>query len=173
MKKFTLAGLLCLLLLTARAQYNDTGNAVRNTDTANKRVDSVFVPLKYRDIHKRIPVLACLFSIYIPGLVQVYNKKVLKGSIMFGTFCLSFTAAEIYHANNHSRPHDPVTAAILLPMATAYIYSVIDAPVTASWLNRAYHLGKKKQNLTLLSIEPGLINLSAKSYGPGVNLVFR
>ena len=78
MKKFTLAGLLCLLLLTARAQYNDTGNAVRNTDTANKRVDSVFVPLKYRDIHKRSPVLACLLSIYIPGLVQCRPSRTAK-----------------------------------------------------------------------------------------------
>ncbi|HEX3383630.1 MAG TPA: DUF5683 domain-containing protein, partial [Mucilaginibacter sp.] len=139
------------MLLAARAQKIDT----------TKAVDSVYVPLKYCDIHKRSPVLACLLSVYLPGLGQVYNKQVAKGAIVFGTFALSLGAAEAYVGdhrvdpyNASHRPHDAITAALLVPMFASYVYAVIDAPVTASWLDKTYHLGKKKSGLTAFSIQP-------------------
>jgi len=169
-KKLFLSACLCLSLFIAHAQHIDTA----------KITDSVYVPLKYCDIHKRSPVLACLLSAYIPGLGQVYNKQGLKAGIVFGTFALSFGAAEIYHSsrtinpyNTAHRPHDGVTAALLLPMAAAYIYSVIDAPVTANWLNKTYHLAKKKRSLTAFNLQPGIINSSPDHFTVGLNLVLR
>jgi hypothetical protein len=173
MKKLCLCGWLCLLLCSAHAQQAGAGHAVNNADTVSSTPDSVFVPLKYCDIHRRSPVLACLLSLYIPGLGQVYNKQALKGGILFGTFTLSFCAAEIHYAKNKTHPNDGVTVALLLPMAAAFGYSIIDAPVTASWLNRTYHLGKKKHNLTTLHIEPGLMSMSPDHYTAGLSLVLR
>ncbi len=174
MKELCLCAWLCLFLFSAHAQR------VTNVDTASKVADSVFVPLKYCDIHKRSPVLAGLLSMYIPGLGQVYNKQAAKGAIIFGSFALSFGAAEIYlssHSinpyNARNRPHDEVTAALLVPMAAAYLYSIIDAPVTANWLNKTYHLSKKKRSLSTLRIEPGLMNLSPEHYIAGLSLVLK
>ncbi|MFB9845265.1 DUF5683 domain-containing protein [Mucilaginibacter ginsenosidivorans] len=169
-KKLFLSACLCLSLFIAHAQHIDTA----------KTADSVYVPLKYCDIHKRSPVLACLLSVYIPGLGQVYNKQGLKAGIVFGTFALSFGAAEIYHSshtinpyNTAHRPNDAVTAALLLPMAAAYIYAVIDAPVTANWLNKTYHLAKKKRSLAAFNLQPGIINSSPDHFTVGLNLVLR
>ena len=163
MKKLCLSTCFCLLLFEARAQQIDTA----------KTTDSVYVPLKYCDIPKRSPVLACLLSVAIPGLGQVYNKQVLKGGILFGVAAVSFVAAEIHYAGNHTHPNDGATVALLLPMAVASVYSIIDAPVTANWLNKTYHLTKKKRPLTTLHIEPGLMNLSPDRYTAGLSLVLR
>jgi hypothetical protein len=180
MKELCLSACFCLLFFNVHAQSAKASPQVFNADTASKVADSVYVPLKYCDVHKRSPVLACLLSASIPGLGQVYNKQVLKGSILFGTAVLSFSAAEIYYSghsinpyNGRNRPQDAVTAALLVPMAAAYVYSIIDAPVTASWLNRTYHLRKKKRPLTTVHIEPGLMNLSPDRYTAGLNLVLR
>lgn len=173
MKKLCLCSWLCFLLCSAHAQRADAGRGVSNADTVRSKPDSIFVPLKYCDIHKRSPVLACLLSLYIPGLGQVYNKQALKGGILFGTVAVSFGAAEIYYTSNKTHPHDGVTVALLLPMAVAAVYSIVDAPITASWLNRTYHLGKKKHALTALRIEPGLINSSHDHYTVGLSLVLR
>jgi len=175
MKKLSLCALLCLTISIAHAQ-----SAISTPDTV-KKADSVYVPYKYRDIHKRSPVLAGLLSLYIPGLGQLYNKQELKAGIVFGTWALSFGVAEVY-ANNRpvyvtgnkvDRPKDAVTVALLVPFAVATIYSVIDAPITASRLNRVYHLGKKKRGLTTLHIEPELMNISPDHYTAGVSLILR
>lgn len=164
-----MCGLFCLLLYGAQAQQVV---ASRATDTTKNTTDSVFVPLKYCDIHKRSPVLACFLSVYLPGLGQVYNKQVAKGVIILGTMSASLGAAEIYYNSNKTHPHDEITVALLVPMAAAYIYSVIDAPVTAHWLNKTYHLGKKKNSLAA-HIAPGLINSSPDHYTAGLSLVLR
>lgn len=170
MKKLSLSACFCFLMFAAHAQQIDTV----------KTIDSVYVPLKYCDVHKRSPVLACLLSVYLPGLGQVYNKQGVKAAIVFGTFALSFGAAEAYVGdhrvdpyNSRHRPNDAVTAALLVPMLASYVYAVVDAPVTAKWLNKTYHLSKKKRPLTTLHIEPGLMNLSPDHYTAGLNLVLR
>jgi hypothetical protein len=173
MKKLCLCGWLCLLLYSAHAQRAGAAHAVNKTDTARSAPDSVFVPLKYCNTHRRSPVLACFLSLCIPGLGQVYNKQALKGGILLGTFAVSFGASQIYYANNKTHPHDGVTIALLLPMAAAFGYSIIDAPVTASWLNRTYRLSKKKRGLTTLYVEPGLISMSPDHYTAGLSLVLR
>jgi len=176
MKRLCISNLLCLLMVSTHAQ-----RFVSKIDTVNKGVDSVYIPYKYRDIHKRSPVLACFLSLYIPGLGQLYNKQELKAGIVFGTWALSFGAAEAYANrsvavnpyNNTNRPNDAVTVALLLPFAAATIYSVIDAPITAGRLNRTYHLGKKKRPLTTLYFEPELLNSSPDHYAAGLSLVLR
>jgi len=163
------------LTIKANAQTINADTSIKKpTDTTKVSDTSAFVPLKYRNIHKRSPVLACFLSLYITGLGQVYNKQVLKGSILFGVSAISFGAAEIYHGDNVAHPHDGVTIALLVPFFAAYLYSAIDAPVTASYLNRTYHLGKKKKEFTSLHISPGLINAgTSNKFDAGISLILR
>src|ERR1700744_5095873 len=124
MKKLCLLALFYLGISVAHAQTTPAA-----LDTA-KKADSVYIPYKYRDIHKRSPVLAGLLSLYIPGLGQLYNKQELKAGIVFGSWVLSFGAAEIYYpsrsvtvynGSNVNRPKDAITAALLIPFAAATI----------------------------------------------------
>ncbi len=169
MKKVFIVLLLSLCVLTAQAQQNGAASA----DTSKAKADTTSIPLKYQNIHKRSPVLACALSLYIAGLGQMYNKQYLKGGVLLGVWALSFGAAEVYHSNNTSHPHDGVTVALLVPFFASYIYSAIDAPVTASYLNKTYHLGKKKRALSSLSISPGFMNTAQSRYAGGVSLVLR
>ena len=171
--------LLCLvfifLMVKANAQKLNTDTSTKKLNDTTKASDtSTYVPPKYRNIHKRSPVLACFLSLYLPGAGQVYNKQVLKGIVIFGALTFSFGAAEVYHANNVTHPHDGVTAALLVPFFAAYVYSAIDAPIAASSLNKMYHLGKKKKEFTSLQFSPNVINAGVgNKFTAVVSLVLR
>jgi hypothetical protein len=117
MKKF-----LILILFTGCWFSVHAQQTLPSAETA----DSLIVPLKYSNIHRRILVLACALSLYIPGLGQIYNKQVLKGGIVFGVAALSLGSAEVYHADNGGPKHHAVTAALLAPLIAAYLYAAID-----------------------------------------------
>ena len=172
-RKSILCCVFCGFVINVYAQQTNSSTRATATDTVKNLPDSVFVPLKYCDIHKRSPVLACALSLFIPGLGQVYNKQVGKGAILFGISAISLGAASIHYANNVLHPHDGATVALLVPLFAAYVYSAIDAPVTASWLNKTYHLGKQKRSFTSLHISPGLINTSSSKYAGGISLILR
>ncbi len=175
MKPLLLCCIFIFLTITANAQKINIDTSTKKLNDTIKASDtSTYIPPKYRNIHKRSPVLACFLSLYITGLGQVYNKQYLKGGVLFGVTVFSFGAAEIYHSNNISHPHDGITAGLLVPFFAAYVYSAIDAPVTASYLNRTYHLGKKKKEFTSLHISPGLINAGiGNKYDAGFSLILR
>jgi len=162
-------------MINANAQKINIDTTIKKSiDTTKASDTSTYIPLKYRNIHKRSPVLACVLSLYIPGAGQVYNKQVAKGIVLLSVCSLSIGVAEVYHANNVSHPHDGVTAALLVPLFVAFVYSAIDAPVTASYLNRIYHLDKKKREFTSLHISPGLINAGiGNKYDAGISLILR
>lgn len=163
------------LMIKANAQKINSDTTIKkNNDTAQVSDTSTYVPPKYRNIHKRSPILACVLSLYIPGAGQVYNKQVAKGIVLFGISAISLGAAEIHYTNNVLHPNDGVTAALLVPLFAAYIYSAIDAPVSAVYLNNTYHLGKKKKEFTSLHISPNLINAGmGNKYDAGVSLILR
>jgi hypothetical protein len=174
-KPLLLCCVFIFLMINANAQKIKTDTTIKKTNDTTKVSDtSAYVPLKYRNIHKRSPVLACFLSLYITGLGQVYNKQVLKGGVLFGVTVISFGAAEVYHANHVLHPDDGITVALLVPFFAAYVYSAIDAPVTASYLNRTYHLGKKKKGFTSLHISPSLINAGiGNKFDAGLSLILR
>lgn len=175
MKPLLLCCIFIFLTIKTNAQKISTDTATKkNNDTTKASDTSTYIPQKYRNIHKRSPVLACVLSLYLPGAGQVYNKQVSKGVGILGVLSLSFGATEVYHANNVTHPHDAVTAVLLLPFFAAYIYSAIDAPITASYLNRTYHLGKKKKEFTSLHIGPGLISAGiGNKFDAGISLILR
>lgn len=73
-----------------------------------------------------------------------------------------------------THPHDAVTAALLVPFFAAYVYSAIDAPIAASYLNHTYNLGKKKKEFSSLHINPDLINAGTyNKFDAGFSLVLR
>jgi len=184
--------LLIILTVKIHAQQSGWDTIVSQPDTS-KSDSAVHVPLKYRNIHKRSPILGCFLSLCIPGAGQVYNKQYLKGELLFGVFTISVAALEIYtynyNANQNAKAlaafhanHDytyqgtshTVKVALITPLLVAYFCSAVDAPVSASYLNRTYHLGKKKKEFTSLHISPNLINAGAvNKYDAGVSLVLR
>ncbi|SDE63088.1 hypothetical protein SAMN05216464_10827 [Mucilaginibacter pineti] len=157
MKKILLTLSLFMVLANAYAQQQMTS-------------DTLAVPARYQNIHRRSPVLSCLLSVYIPGLGQVYNKEYGKGAIVFGTTVLSLGAAEIYHSSR-THPENGVTAALLAPLFAAYLYSAIDAPVSSVRLNRSYHLGKHPRELSVLQFEPAMLSAGTGKYTAGLSLV--
>lgn len=184
--------LFIFLTVKIHAQQVKTDTTVKAPDTGRSD-SSTHIPPKYRNIHKRSRVLACVLSLCVPGAGQVYNKQYLKGGLLFGVFTISAAALEIYtynynvnqnakalaafHANHqymYQSPSHTVKVALITPVLVAYFCSVIDAPVSASYLNRTYHLGKKKKEFTSLHISPGLINAGiGNKYDAGFSLVLR
>jgi len=194
MKPLLLCCVFIFLMIKANAQKINTDTTTKKTNDTIKVSDtSTYIPQKYRNIHKRIPELACFLSLCIPGAGQVYNKQYLKGELLFGVFTISVAALEIYtdnynanqnakalaafHANHdytYQGPSHTVRVALITPLLVAYFCSVIDAPVSASYLNRTYHLGKKKKEFTSLHISPDLINAGiGNKYDAGISLILR
>lgn len=172
MGKIFIALLFLFCIVTAQAQKS--GKAITiSADTAKQPTDTAEIPPKYQNIHRRSPVLACVLSVYITGLGQIYNKQYLKGCILFSAFVLSFGAAEAYNTNGGPHANIGVSNNLFLLAIVTHIYSFIDAPMTASRLNREYHLGKHKHALSTLSISPGFINTGQGGYVCGVGLVLR
>lgn len=167
--RFLLCSALCLMMFNTYAQQ--TSQPAVKTDTLKKPTDSI--PKKYQGLGKRSPALAFVQSVFVPGLGQVYNRQVTKGVVIFGVFATSFVVADVYR-NHHKFPaKDEGTVALLMPCFMSYAYSFIDAPITASALNRKYQLGQKKNTFTSIQLSPGLISAAPGSYTVGLSLVIR
>lgn len=114
----------------------------------------------------RSPGLAFLFSFLLPGGGQYYNKQYVKGGVMTGLWFASIVTIgaasasdfynECYYTGNgtlvcpgyddyEAHPAAVVGGAVL---AGTWIWSVIDAPVSAAMLNR-----KNSNGLGLLEFE--------------------
>ena len=86
------------------------------------------------EVRDKSPVLACALSVCVPGLGQVYNGEVVKGLILaggaFGGAALAAASASSDFSNQGS------VVGISLGVGIAcYVWSVIDAPISASRIN--------------------------------------
>jgi TM2 domain-containing membrane protein YozV len=87
---------------------------------------------------KKDPALACLFSFFLPGTGQFYNGEAGKGAIMLGAsavgsiLLLSSVADDLRYGD---RSNDNATFGAVL-FLSAWLWSVIDAPISASRINR-------------------------------------
>lgn len=103
--------------------------------TKEKPVTSV--PTKVR----KEPVVACALSIFLPGAGQLYNGEVAKGVIMFGAFIIGASlmmaalTEEIVDWNYEKESHPDLALGTLILLG-AWLWSVIDAPISASRINR-------------------------------------
>lgn len=87
---------------------------------------------------KKDPALACLFSFLLPGTGQFYNGEVGKGAIMLGV-SLAGATLMLYSLGddlwNDDRSDDNAAFGAVLLLG-AWAWSVIDAPISASRINR-------------------------------------
>lgn len=95
------------------------------------------------------PGLACVASILIPGLGQVLNEQYLKGGLMFAGAVLTLS-----YGVNSSGDDGGVVALLYLGI---YIWSIIDAPVTANRLNREHLLSLNLNGNASINLSPNLL----------------
>jgi TM2 domain-containing membrane protein YozV len=91
-------------------------------------------PIKSR----KEPALACVMSILLPGLGQFYNGEAAKGAIMLGAsvFGVVLMASAINDELWTSQDSDAKGTFGAMIFLGAWLWSVIDAPISASKINR-------------------------------------
>jgi hypothetical protein len=117
------------------------------------------------------PGLSFLFSFLVPGGGQYYNGQITKGIIMTGLYVGSI--ATIY-ATANSDDNGTVAGVCALVALSDYIWSMIDAPITASSINRQHREGLLSLQLgkeQYLSLNPD-IALAPKAIGDKPTSVF-
>jgi len=106
-------------------------------------------PQKYT-ARERSPVMALIWGVVVPGLGQFYNGEILKAAVIFGTFLLFIIAAvalqppyppNIRDIQTFLIFTDPFVLVLGLLAALAYIYGLIDAPITADKSTKAAREG--------------------------------
>ena len=104
----------------------------------------------YEDIpSKKSPVLAGLLSLFLPGTGQAYNGQWLKAGIQW-----TLIAGSIYmmiadvNFDSDSEPMPALTKAGIALGASTWIWSVIDAPISANGINkeRAKRMNRSKSS---------------------------
>ena len=86
---------------------------------------------------KKEPVQACVFSLLLPGGGQFYNGEAVKGVFMLGSVAVGsmILLSEIEGARLWTADEDIVTAGFVI-IAGAWLWSMVDAPLSASRINR-------------------------------------
>lgn len=105
--------------------------------------DMIRNPKKY-GTRARNPVMAVIWSIVVPGLGQLYNGQFIKAGIIFGAvflFMLAYATFQHYPKGISTTAEffyftSPLVMTLGILAAMAYIYGVIDAPLTADKVNK-------------------------------------
>jgi TM2 domain-containing membrane protein YozV len=113
-------------------------------------------PIKKSRIRMKSPILAFSLSLFTPGAGQFYNGQVGKGLLQFGV-TIPCAVIAILNAD------DPTNfSAIASGIAgTAYLWSVIDAPISANKINKKHkskygHLFEYENGKKTLGIDLGM-----------------
>ena len=89
----------------------------------------------------REPVIAIGLSLLYPGLGQFYNGQNLKGGLLAGGFTLGLIIVAAAPTTDSILKKGEVAVLTTIPMFLIYLYSLVDAPVSASRINRKNNLG--------------------------------
>ena len=94
------------------------------------------------------PWVAFLLSYIIPGGGQIYNGEIIKGLVFTGTFVLGAAIALIPAIGATSGSDWPTSSYIGAGIAgIAYVWQLIDAPVSAGRINEENNLSMFKINI--------------------------
>jgi len=93
-------------------------------------------------VSQKSPALACVLSLLVPGLGQVYNGEIIKGllfatGVVAGTYLLVFSGGDFEHESSTS---EPLFYTGMIVAGVSYLWSIIDAPVSASRINEERRL---------------------------------
>jgi len=89
----------------------------------------------------REPVIAFGLSLLYPGLGQFYNGQNLKGGLLAGGFTLGLIIVAAAPTTDSILKKGEVAVLTTIPMFLIYFYSLVDAPVSASRINRKNSTG--------------------------------
>ena len=100
--------------------------------------DMIRNPRKYAG-RARSPVIAVISSAVVPGLGQLYNGQIIKAVIVFGSvllFMITYAVLQRYPRGITTTAEflyftNPLVMVLGILAAMAYIYGLIDAPLTA------------------------------------------
>ena len=94
------------------------------------------------------PWVAFLLSYIIPGGGQIYNGEIIKGLVFTGTFMLGAVIALIPGIGAKSGSEWPTSSYIGVGIAgIAYVWQLVDAPISASRINEENNLSMFKINI--------------------------
>ena len=123
---------------------------------------------------KKEPVISCMLSFLLPGGGQYYNGEYKKGGIMTGISFISIIGLvanmsdydyyDDYDYPSSDRNNNSAAALFALMYVGNYIWSVIDAPVSATRINKQNLLTWNVGKNTTLSIKP---DFNYQSYNIG------
>lgn len=87
---------------------------------------------------RKEPVLACVLSFLLPGLGQFYNGEAAKGAIMLGAgLCgMALMMSSISDELWTSRQSNEKGTLGLMIFVGAWVWSIVDAPISASKINQ-------------------------------------
>ncbi|MDR0687687.1 MAG: hypothetical protein LBF55_03245 [Prevotellaceae bacterium] len=128
------------------------------------------------NFNRKSPGLAFLFSFLYPGIGQYYNGQVGKGvtmtvigtaALVTGAVCAANAVGEEYVSGRGGGYYAPTTDETMLLISSAayvayfgtWLWSVIDAPVSAGKINRRRERGELSWNIgngSTLSLNPNL-----------------
>ena len=116
---------------------------IGEAEHAKQLAEDMFRNPRKHGVRPRNPVVAVISSI-VPGLGQLYNGQVIKAGIIFGAvLLLTIALATLQHYPRGIQTTaeffyftDPLVMILGILAAMAYIYGVIDAPLTADKLNK-------------------------------------
>ena len=119
-----------------------------NVFEENRLTDYTFNFDSVKSINQKSPVLACMLSVFLPGLGQIYNGEIIKGFLFAGGVVIG---SALLVASGGDFEHESTTSGSLfytgiIIAGASYIWSIIDAPVSASRIN-------KERRLSLLGKE--------------------
>ncbi len=123
----------------------------------------------------RDPVLACAFSVIVPGLGQIYNGELGKGIAFMGT-----TLIPLVISAQAKETNSKLSSAFGYIALASYICNIIEAPFRSTSLNNQRAILRRKYKHTTLLMNPNVNYLYATNgqYIPdtgnaGVKITFR
>jgi hypothetical protein len=88
-------------------------------------------------VNEKSPWLAFLLSYFLPGMGQIYNGETVKGILLAGGFVAGASMAVLGAGGSEhsSSTNKPIFYSGLTMAAVSYLWSLIDAPISASRIN--------------------------------------
>jgi hypothetical protein len=142
MKKYFSITCLVFFLIPALSVASDTDSGTDKSGrgyllAVNSLMSSNGFAMNNTTNRYREPVEAFGLSFLYPGLGQFYNGQNLKGGLLAGGFTIAFLSYTVIPELSKKPSYGDREAVSLLAFMVIYLYSLIDAPVSAGRINRA------------------------------------